>query len=539
MPTPRDTIGGLMNRRRLLSHLNRAAVAWALHSLFAPLRASAALQQAPLQQWPGRHDPFTLGVASGEPRDASVVLWTRLAPQPLLPDGGLPAQAIAVSWELADDPRFARIVRRGDTVALPEHAHSVHVEVAGLRPGRHYFYRFLAGGHASAVGRTRTAPAPDADVPQLRLALASCQHYEHGYFAVHREIASRDLDCVLFVGDYIYETSHHHQLTRQHLTPTPHDLSTFRQRYASYKLDPDLQAAHAAHPWLLTWDDHEVENDYYGVHSGTAIPDAEFLQRRADAYKAYFEHQPVSPAQVLAAQARIHDRYVWGQLAELWTLDTRQFRDEHACTTRKEHGGRMIWNCADLDAPQRSVLGAAQEQWLAGGLASSQRTWKLIGQTTQMSPSTVDVPLLGHGVLNEIWDGYPAARARLLRSIAEPNVQNVLCLGGDVHRHVAARLRLDPRDPRSPVVASEFVCSSVTSHGLPEWFTTIIERQNPDTLHIRSDERGYALLEITPQQAVCEFRATAHPVQPKARLYTQGRWAVEAGAAASLGPQRA
>lgn len=526
-----------MNRRQLLSHLNRAAAAWALNSLFAPLSASAALESAaPLQHWPGRHDPFTLGVASGEPRDASVVLWTRLAPEPLAPDGGLPAQAIAARWELAEDPRFARIVRSGDAIALPEHAHSLHIEVPGLRSGRTYFYRFIAGGHASPIGRTRTAPAPDADVQRLRVALASCQHYEQGYYAAHREIAASDLDFVLFVGDYIYETTNHHQLTRVHLTPAPHDLTTFRQRYASYKLDPDLQDAHASHPWVLTWDDHEVENDYTGAHSGTNIPDAVFLQRRTDAYKAYFEHQPVSPAQVLAVQQRIQDRYVWGQLAELWTLDTRQFRSDHACTTREKHGGRLVWNCADLDDPRRTVLGAAQEQWLAAGLAGSERTWKLIGQTTQMSPAVLDLPFLGHGVHTEIWDGYPAARARLLRSIAEPCVSNVLCLGGDVHRHVAARLRLDPRDERSPVVASEFVCSSITTDGLPELFTTLIERNNPDTLHIRSDERGYALLDITPQQSSCDFRATAFPVQDKARLHSQARFVVEAGRA---GPERA
>lgn len=525
-----------MNRRKLLSHVNRAAAAWALNSLFAPLSASAALQSTPLQQWPGRHYPFTLGVASGEPRDSSVVIWTRLAPQPLEPDGGLPSQAIAARWQVAEDPRFARIVRSGDAVALPEHAHSLHIEVPGLRSGRTYFYRFIAGGHASEIGRTRTAPEAAAAVQRLRLALASCQHYEQGYYAAHREIANSDLDFVLFVGDYIYETSNRHQLTRVHLTPTPHDLIGFRQRYASYKLDKDLQAAHAAHPWLLTWDDHEVENDYYGEHSGTNIPDPEFLQRRADAYKAYFEHQPVSPAQVVAAEQRIQDHYVWGQLAELWTLDTRQFRDEHACTIREEHGGRLVWNCADLDDPNRTVLGAQQEQWLASGLATSERRWKLIGQTTQMSPAVVDLPFLGHGVHTEIWDGYPAARARLLRSIAEPNVRDVLCLGGDVHRHVAARLRLDPRNERSPVVASEFVCSSISTGGLPELFTTMLERNNPDTLHIRSDERGYALLDITPRQTVCDFRATAFPVQEKARMHSQARFVVEAGRA---GPERA
>ncbi len=525
------------HRRRLLARLHHGAAAWALHSLFGPASAQTLSPTPPvLQRWPGAQPPFTLGVASGTPRSNRITLWTRLAPQPLRADGGLPAQPIAVRYEVAEDERFTRVVRRDTTLALPQHAHSVHLDVSGLRSARIYFYRFIAGGHMSPVGRTRTAPDENADVRRLRLALASCQHYEHGHYAAHHDIAQTDLDAVLFVGDYIYETTHLHQRTRRHLTPAPHDLATFRQRYASYKLDPDLQAAHAAHPWLLIWDDHEVENDYYGAHSGTNIPDAAFVQRRAQAYKAYFEHQPVSPAQASGADQRVQDRLLWGRLAELWLLDTRQFRDEKACTTREKHGGRLVWDCANLDDPRRSVLGQPQEHWLAAGLARSERTWKLIGQTTQMSPATLQLPLLGQGVMNDIWDGYPAARARLLRAIAEPGVSNVICLGGDVHRHVAAQLRLDPRDQRSPVVASEFVCSSITSQGLSEFFSALLARHNPDTLHLRSDERGYALLDITPQRVQCDFRATPHPAQAGATLHTQARFVVEAGRA---GPQRA
>ena len=512
--------------------LRRRAALIALGSLFcAPSLQHPALAAG---EPPRGAYPFTLGVASGMPRADSVVLWTRLAPFPHELEGGLPGIQVAVRWELAEDERFSRGLRTGQVLTRPEHAHSVHVDVGGLPSGAQFFYRFMTRDAVSPVGRTRTAPAADADVARLRLALASCQHYEQGAFVAHRDIASRDLDFVLFVGDYIYESSNPRFRLRAHEGPVPMSLDGYRARHATYKLDADLRAAHAAHPWVLTWDDHEVENDYADDRSSKDQPQLQFLQRRAAAYKAYFEHMPVSPSMAPnGAAMRIHDRFVWGRLAELWTLDGRQFRSVQACSGGDGVGGRIAAPCDELETESRSVFGMAQERWLAQGLAASTRRWKLLGQATQLSPSGVDSPL-GRRIHTDGWEGYPRARDRLLRAIADPGVTNVLSLGGDVHRHVAAQLRLQPNEASSPIVASEFVCSSVTTRGLSEALMGLMRSSNPDMVHARSDERGCALLDLTPQSAVCEFLGTLFPARSDARLNTQARFAVENGRAGVL-----
>ncbi len=501
--------------------------------MFAPV----AQAQAPiLHSWRESAEIFTLGVASGEPRPTTVVLWTRLAPKPQQVDGGMPIQSVSVRWQVASDARFTQMVRVGFEVADAARAHSVHVEVTGLQPGREYFYRFDAGGQLSPVGRTRTAPAPEDMPSRLRVALASCQHLEAGYFSVHREIAASDVDLVLFAGDYIYETElKGYQRVRQHPHVFPRDvvkstLSDYRLHHASYKLDADLRACHAAHPWLMVWDDHEVLNDYAGLTEPDGMAPAEFVKLRAAAYQAYFEHLPVSPNRApVAAHMRMNDRYEWGQLAELWTLDTRQFRDQHVCDGwRGPDKGRMLLQCPQAAAPERSMLGQEQEYWLAEGLASSTRAWKLIVQSTQLSPSGLKLPL-GRLLYGDGWDAFPAARERLLSAIAQPRVPDVVCLGGDAHRHVAANLRVIPGDLQSPIVASEIVTSSVTSAGLSEALTQWMKATNPDVLHARSDQRGFVLLDITPQQMACEFRATAHPVRADARLHTQSRYVIDRG----------
>ena len=517
----------LVSRRQALNRLNRLAAAWALHSLFAP---SAHAAQA--RPWQGRNTPFLLGVASGQPRPGGVVLWTRLVASADPFRSSLPAAPVAVRWELAEDAGFTRIVQRGEVVALPDHGHSVHVALEGLPPDSRFHYRFISGRHASPVGRTRTAPAEGADVARLRIALASCQHYEQGWFTVHREIAQREADFVLFVGDYIYgvDASHHRQL-RRHTSPTPSTLEGFRMRHLNYRLDPDLQAAHAAHPWIVTLDDHDVQNDYAGDRAAYGLSAADFLHLRAQAYKAYFEHLPLAPQQAPEGPfMRIHDRFAWGRLADLFVVDTRQFRSPHGCARpgERQNGKMTWWGCAETDAPQRTVLGAQQEQGLHQGLAASTRRWKLLAQTTQMSPYSLPLPW-GRAVYSDGWDGYPQARARLLQAIAAQGVANVVCLGGDVHRNVAAPLRLRPQDRRSPVVASEFVTTSITSHGLNVFQNLTTRLMNPDLLHLRSDERGYTWLEITPQRLRCDFRTTAHPVRPGAQLHTQASFVVDEG----------
>ncbi len=517
----------MSTRRALLAALSRQAAAVALGSLCA--RPSGA--QAPVRRIAFERDPFSLGVASGMPRADSVLLWTRLAPEPHAPDGGLAAQAIEVGWELAEDEHFRRGLRRGTVSARAEHAHSVHVPVDGLRSGAVWYYRFHAGDAVSPVGRTRTAPAEDAPAERLRVALASCQHYEQGAFVAHREIAASELDLVLFVGDYIYESSNPRWRLRPHEGPEPKTLAAYRARHATYKLDADLRAAHAAHPWLVTWDDHEVENDYAGDHSQDDEPVPAFLSRRAAAYKAWFEHMPVAPSMApQGAAASIQAQFRWGRLAELWTLDARQFRSPQACARPGRGGGRMSEVCAELDAPRRTMFGAAQERWLASGLAACERRWKLLGQTSQISPSAIETAA-GRRLQTDGWDGYPRARERLLRAIAEPRVSDVLCLGGDVHRHVAAQLRLAPNEARSPIVASEFVATSITSHGASQARMALLRAANPDVLHARGDERGYARIEVTPAAARCDFRATPFPAQADALLQTQASFVVVSGQA--------
>jgi len=524
-----------MQRRDLFRHLSRAAAALAWQQVFA------APRRAPTDDagdWTERADVFTLGVASGEPQPESVVLWTRLAPRPLQADGGMPPRALPVSWEVALDARFSQVVRQGVAVAHPGAAHSVHVVADGLQPGREYFYRFTAGGQRSPVGRTRTAPSPDAKVRSLRMALASCQHYEQGYFTAHREISDADVDMVVFVGDYIYTTA---TPTRLRLRSHPHafsqdlaarTLADFRVHHASYKLDADLRAAHAAHPWLMVWDDHEVMPDYAGDQDPYLGDARAFMAVRAAAYKAYFEHMPVSPHRVPAdASMPMQGRVQWGQLADLWLLDTRQYRDAAACRgwLHAPLEGKVLWRCEAAEAPDRTVLGDAQEAWLAQGLASSAAAWKFVVQTTQMAPGRLHLPLAGDLVYAEGWDAFPAARARLMEAIAQPRVQDVVVLGGDVHRHVAANLRLDPRDLTSPIVASEIVASSLTSKGLSELGSAWIKANNPDIVHMRSDERGYVLIDVSPQQVKCEFRGTLHPVRAQARFHTQARCVIERG----------
>jgi alkaline phosphatase D len=527
LPSPAQTT------RRLA--LQAFALAWAG---FSSAGRAADADAAPAPAW--TTNPFALGVASGVPRPGSVVIWTRLAPAPLEPFFGLPeaaaARPIRVDYEVADDEAFRRIIRRGSVAASPARGHSVHVEVNGLASDARYFYRFTSGLAVSPTGRTRTTPAAESRPTQLRLALASCQHHEQGWFAAHREIAASDLDAVLFVGDYLYESSNpvFRQLGREHGSPVPNTLRAWRRRHGLYKLDADLQAAHAAHPWLLTWDDHEVENDYANDRSQIYTPPDVFLQQRAAAYQAYFEHMPLSPSRPpLGPALQVHDRLAWGQLADIWLMDNRQWRTVHACPDERRGGGRSITvDCPDLADPARSIWGREQEEWLYNGLRSSQATWKLIGQGTLLAPTRLPSALGGQDtVWNEAWDGYPFARQRLLQAVGEAKVANVVSLGGDVHFGAAANLRADLRDERSAPVMTEFVCTSISSVGMAQTRMDTIRANNPALVHARSDERGYVALTVTPGAATATFRTTAFPVQKDARLGTQARWAVSAGRA--------
>ena len=516
-----------MQRRAFNQYVQRSALALAL----APWKGALADPLARAHAW--RVSPFALGVASGRPRAESMVLWTRLIvsdeDRAVLGDTSLRVQV-----EVFADAGLKRRVHRAEVLTDASRGHSVHVHLQQLQAATDYWYRFRQGDGFSAVGHTRTAPAPNADVRQLRIALASCQHYEQGQYVVHQDIAQQSLDLVLFVGDYIYESSNPQYALRKHSGPEPKTLVQYRERYAQYKRDPMLQAAHAAHPWVLMWDDHEVVNDYANDQDRNYTDPQQFLLRRAAAYQAYFEHQPVllgpdlnSPS---AASMRLYDQLSWGQLADLWTLDCRQYRSPQACRDPVRGGGRMVTQCEALDDPQRSMLGATQERWLNQTLSASKRTWKLLGQATLVAPTSIPAPV-GRATYTDAWDGYPQARQRLLQTVVDARLHNVVTLGGDVHMNVASNLRLVPNDPASPIVASEFVTTSITSRGMGETLAAQIRSNNPDIAHLRSDERGFTLLQVTPEGVQSEFKSTANPVKMDAAFAAQAKFTVRRGVA--------
>jgi alkaline phosphatase D len=474
--------------------------------------------------------PFSLGVASGCPAPDGVVLWTRLAPEPLA-GGGMPQAAVEVRWEVAADDAFRRIVRRGTAAASPRWAHSVHAEVAGLEPDRGYFYRFHAGAATSPVGRTRTTPPAGSAVGRLRFAFASCQQYEQGYYAAYRNMAREDLDLVIHLGDYIYESSWGRNHVRKHGAEEPITLDEYRNRYALYKSDPDLQAAHAAFPWLVTWDDHEVRNDYANDRSQDREAPFVFLLRRAAAYQAYYEHLPLPRRmQPRGPDMPIYVRCDYGALARVHVVDDRQYRSHQVCPRPGRGGGNIVTaaDCPDLLRPDRTMLGAQQEQWLFDGLAASGARWNVIAQQTLMAQ--VDrTPGEGQSFWSDGWDGYPVARERLLGFMAAKRVANPLVIGGDVHMHVVADLKADFNDPKAPVVATEFTGTSITSQGLSQ---KILESWRDDNPHVKladSTHRGYATIELSAHTCVARLRAVKSVADPDSPVSTLSVWTVEGG----------
>jgi alkaline phosphatase D len=478
---------------------------------------------------------FTLGVASGHPGPSSLVLWTRLIGLDL-PD------TVAVRWELAEDAGFARIAARGDETAVVADAHCVHAEPTGLAPGRDYFYRFSALGQQSTTGRTRTAPAPDAPAT-LHAAVASCQRWDHGQYAAWRHVATQGFDLVMFLGDYIYEYASPPDAVRPHDGPQLITLAQFRERYALYKSDPHLQAAHASAPWTVIWDDHEVQNDYAGDW-GTLQQGESFLRLRAAAYRAWWEHQPVPKAmRPVGPDARIYHRLDWGRLARLQAVDGRQYRNPPACPPVFPVGGAGTVNAADCPAlfdPSRSLLGTVQEQWLAEGW-DLQRPWNLLVQTTLMArcsrqPVVLPDPQHHSGrYWLDGWDGFPAARQRLLQGAAARGLRGLVTVGGDVHAHYVANLKADYDDPDAPVVASEFCTTSISSRGAPQMMTDGHLRNNPHLLYGRSDQRGYLALRLESHQLQAELMAVQRSADALSPVNVAARFAVDPR---QPGPQR-
>nr|WP_169731126.1 alkaline phosphatase D family protein [Rhodoferax saidenbachensis] len=481
-------------------------------------------------------DPFALGVASGSPTHDSVVLWTRL----VQPDAAALGKAdITVRWEMAHDAQFKQGLRTGQATASAQLAHSVHVEVPDLEPDRWYHYRFMVGQAVSATGRTRTFPAPGTAAKKLRLAYASCQHWEHGHYSAYRHMLEEQLDAVLFLGDYIYEYAGTSKAVRPVAAGTAITLDEYRARYALYKGDVHLQRMHAACPWLMTWDDHEVQNDYAGTTPGSRGPDvADFAARRAAAYQAYYEHMPLR-AHVLGralaglaqgAELRLYGRIAYGDLATLYLLDDRQYRDPQACTKGGVYGAGTVnpASCGIWSDPRRTLLGAAQEQWLDSALGQDRARWSVLGQQTLFGQRDFKSGPAQH-LSNDGWDGYAPARTRLTNSLQRHAVANPVFLGGDIHANWVGQVKADYARPDSAAVGVEFCGTSITSRGgsnehLPELLV-----ENPHFVFADRERRGYGVVEFTPQQLTTTLRTVTDVTRPDAGIETLAQFTVVQG----------
>lgn len=481
-------------------------------------RATAATQPLPA-------DPFTLGIASGDPSPDGFVIWTRLALAPVNPDGlgGMPSRRYEVVWQVATDANFADVVRAGTVTAGPESAHAVHVTLAGLRPGREYYYRFRQGKWLSGSGRAVTAPAYDATPASLAMAFVSCSNFPAGFFTAYGHLAAERPDLVLHLGDYQYEGAGN-GTGRQHHGPETRTLANYRQRHAQYKSDPDLQAAPAAAPWLVVWDDHELENNYADDIAEKPADQPGHMERRAAAYRAYYENMPLRRTSVPSGpDMQLFRRVQWGQLANFHMLDTRQYRSDQACNDGYK-------DCPGAADPARSLPGMEQEQWLADGFRTSEASWDILGQQVFFGRRDNN-PEAATTVSMDAWDGYPASRARITQAWVDAEVRNPVVLTGDVHAHWASEITQDFDDPSAPVVGSELITSSISSggdgyddpDGAHPWAAW-----NPN-LKFWTNLRGYVSTTITRDALTADFKCVPQVTVPGAAVFTRAQFTIEDG----------
>ena len=466
----------------------------------AVLAAMTALAAAPVARLDaascGGDNPFALGVASGDPNHDGFVLWTRLVGANAQP---LQAAGVSVEYEIAADEAFRHVVRRGYGVAVPERAHSLHVEIAGLASGRSYWYRFHAMGVTSPVGRAVTVPHA-AD--RLRIAVTSCQHWEQARFGTYRDIVAREPDLILQLGDYIYEQSYTASAKiRLFGASEPQDLAGYRQRHALYKTDPELQIAHRSCPWIVTWDDHEVLNDYAGLANREGLTPTLFGRRRAAAYQAYFEHMPIRPSLWRSRPSpRLFRAVDWADLVSLSVLDTRQYRSSPPCALPNVARNVRIDNCAEANRPDRTILGAEQERWLSRRLAGERRIWTLIGQQVFFAPMYLDEAQTA--TFSDQWDGYAANRTRVLQELMRPNIRNPIVLSGDVHSFWVN----DLNDVAGKRIGAEIVTSALGAASPPPGRFGDVHANNPHVRFSEVEHAGYIMLDIDRETLTADLR---------------------------------
>ncbi|WP_426705619.1 alkaline phosphatase D family protein [Corynebacterium auriscanis] len=479
---------------------------------------------------PARHAVFQHGVASGDPLPNGVLLWTRVTSRPNDYAGRGRGVKTKLKWEVSPNRDFKTIATSGTVFATPATDMTVKPDATGLQPATSYYYRFIVvdgpyRGQISPIGRTRTAPAAGANISELRFALFSCANWEAGYFNAYRDMAKRtDLDFALHVGDYIYEYKRGEYngkrgAVRGHLPANEIvTLQDYRERYAQYRTDSALQAAHAACPWIVTWDDHEVANDTWagGAENHTPGREGSFTKRRDAAIQAYLEWLPIR-ATPFSQGGHIYRNLSFGNLVELNMLDLRTYRNKQMSFLKAK----------GIDQKNRTMLGSEQFKWLAGKLTTSQAKWNLIGNSVMISPVLIPpldpkttaavtqllgLPEQGMPYNFDQWDGYAAERRRLIKLLTERKINNTVWLTGDIHSSWANDIPVEPGAyPRKGVAGVEIVCTSVTSSNIDDILKlpednalshTAEEAFKGMNRHIKFldyDSHGYTVVQVTPE----------------------------------------
>jgi len=499
------------------------------------LAASAGVGRAAvmtLQRHVFRTDPFTLGVAAGDPAPDGFVIWTRLAPNPLMTDGDMPPIDVPVAWEIAEDPQFRRIALRGEGRALATLAHAVHVEVAGLLPQRPYWYRFVAPGNlVSPVGTARTLPATGTNVARVRIASVGCQNFERGYYTAYRHLSEeRDIDAVFHYGDYIYEFAPRaDQIVRRHWGGETLTLDDYRLRYSQYKLDRDLQAAHASAAFIMSFDDHEIDDNWAGDRGKDGGQRAEFAARKTAAFQAWYEHVPVRRRfRPDVPGGRSYRRFDFGTLMRMHVLDTRSFRSPQLCEAPDMSRADQS-RCRPNYAAERTMLGAEQEAWLGRGLDNAMG-WNFVAQQVLMM--TYDARKDGETkprIGTDNWGGYPHARRRFIDAVAQRGLTNVVIGSGDMHQNLIGALPSRPEDPTSKPIASEFLATSITSNGTGGARYPGEEHAldyNPN-VKLLNNQRGYHLYSVDRREWQADVRVVDQVHRPDGVIVTLARFAVD------------
>ncbi|MEE2922996.1 MAG: alkaline phosphatase D family protein [Pseudomonadota bacterium] len=491
--------------------------------------SGAALWLPKLAAAQGGKRHFTLGVASGSPRPNSVILWTRLAPDPLQ-GGGMPAGTAQVRYRVCSDEMMRNTLQDGVVETSDAKAHSVHVRIEGLKPGREYFYQFYHGDEESPIGRTRTSSPDDASA---RIALAYCQHYETGHYAAYRDMAEWLPDCVIHTGDYIYEGGvsplgvqmrdvgggerRLFEIVRQHDGDEITSLWDYRNRYALYRSDPHLQAAHACAPWIVAMDDHEVDNNWAAQtpQDPEKQTPLEFQVRKYMAFKAYYEHMPIEQPPILRNMEpalQLYGKYVFGP-AQVHLLDTRQFRSDQPCGD-----GRKPY-CDEALDPSRTMLGQSQETWLTRELKRSDAAFNVIATQVWFTSYRYNAPPDGPVTNLDSWDGYPAARERL-NSVLANDVSNPVFLTGDWHTAMASTLYEKPFDPTSRRLGHELVGGPISSYCPWARDMEVMRDANPHVSYLNGRKQGYLRATFTRDTCRGEFRVAEDSGRPDSPVFT-------------------